>query len=244
MAEAGAVAGAVTGGITWWTIISAFGGSIFGATVSAVVSFIIQKRNLDAAKRQRDEDKLDLRKARAYSLLFKMIRLASSLENLGKALQGCFEQAQKQGLTGAPWQIVQPIVGGTEEIHFAPEEMALLLAIDDKLFNEIAALDELHNSTAAIFELYGNKRTRILERFGATMSGNIGTTGLTQEQLDWLAPRAAELNGLIAAMQERSQTDAKQAWCALLKLRDSLEANLGIRHRLVHKSEIEPSARV
>lgn len=225
---------------SWWTLLTAFGGSIFGATVSAIVSFSIQKRNLDAAKKQRDEDKLDVRKARAYSLLFKMIMLASSLENLGKALQSCFDEAKKHNFNGAPWQIVQPIVGGPDLVHFSAEEMALLLSIDDKLFNEIAALDQLHNSTAALFELYGKMRTKVLERFSAVMSGPIGTTGLTQEEAGWLAPRAVELNGLIESMQQRVDVDGKLAWDALAKLRDSLEANLGIKHRLIHKSEDQP----
>ncbi|WP_322514605.1 hypothetical protein SR870_16395 [Rhodopseudomonas palustris] len=227
---------------TWWTLLTAFGGSIVGATVSAVVSFSIQKRNLDAAKRQRDEDKLELRKARGYSLLFKMIKLSSSLENLGKAIQSCFDQAEQHRFEGAPWQIVQPIVGGPDEVHFAPEEMALLLSIDDKLFNEIAALDELHNSTVALSNLYGQMRTKVLERFGAVMSGPIGAIGLTQEEVNWLSPRAAELNSLIEALKQRCDVDGAHAWSMLLKLRDSLEMNLGIKHRLIHRSEDQSQA--
>jgi hypothetical protein len=106
------------------------------------------------------------------------------------------------------------------------------LSIDDKLFNEIASMDQLHNSTAALFDLYGIMRQKVMERFGAVMSGNIGVTGLTQSEHDWLAPRATELNGLIAVLQQRAIEDGKEAWGVLVKLRDSLEKNLGVKHRL------------
>lgn len=225
--------------ITWWAIASAFGGSIVGASIGATVSFIVQRRALNAAQLQRAEDRLEVRKAQGYSLLFKMIRLASSLENLGKALRGCFAQAQRDGFTGQPHQIVTPMVPSGERIYFSPEEMALVLSLDDKVFNDIAALDQLHNSTAAIFDLYGEKRTKVLERFGAVMSGMMGTTGLTQAEVNWLAPRAAELDGLIAVMLERSENDGKEAWKGLMKLHAMLEKKLGIKHKLERVTPIQ-----
>jgi hypothetical protein len=206
--------------------------SIVGGAISTVVAFVVQKRNLTAAKKQWDEDRLEIRKARGYALLFKMIRIASNIENLGKAMQSSFEEAARRGLKWDPWQIVQPMVPANDPVNFTAEEMALILSIDDKLFNEIASMDQLHNSTAALFDLYGTMRQKVMERFGAVMSGNIGVTGLTQSEHDWLAPRATELNGLIAVLQQRAIEDGKEAWSVLVKLRDSLEKNLGIKHRL------------
>lgn len=205
---------------------------MIGAALGGVVNFVLQQRALTAAKAQRDDDRSEIRKARGYSLLFKMIKLASNLENLGKAVGGCIAQARRDGFAGRPYQIVTPIVPSSDRIQFLPEEMALVLSLDDKVFNEIAALDQLHNSTAAIFDLYGEKRTKILERFGAVMTGSMGTTGLTQEQRDWLEPRAFELDGLIEVMLQRSEEDGRKAWDALMHLRDMLEAKLGINHKL------------
>jgi hypothetical protein len=207
-------------------VFSAIGGSIVGGAISTIVAFVVQKRNLTAAKKQRDEDRLEIRKARGYALLFKMIRIASNIENLGKAMQSCFEEAARRGLKWDPWQIVQPMVPANDPVNFTAEEMALILSIDDKLFNEIASMDQLHNSTAALFDLYGIMRQKVMERFGAVMSGNIGVTGLTQSEHDWLAPRATELNGLIAVLQQRAIEDGKEAWGVLVKLRDSLKKKL------------------
>jgi hypothetical protein len=218
--------------VTAWTVFSVVGGSILGGAISTIVAFVVQKRNLDAAKKQRDEDRLEIRKARGYALLFKMLRIASNIENLGKAMQGCFEEAARRGLKWDPWQIVQPMVPANDPVNFTAEEMALILSIDDKLFNEIASMDQLHNSTAALFDLYGTMRQKVMDRFGAVMSGNIGVTGLTQAEHDWLAPRVTELNGLISQLQLRANEDGKEAWSVLVKLRDSLEKNLGVKHRL------------
>ncbi|KJC60065.1 hypothetical protein UP10_15455 [Bradyrhizobium sp. LTSPM299] len=228
----GEVTGQISTVSTAWAVFSVIGGSLLGGAVSTVVAFVVQKRNLDSAKKQREEDRLDVRKVRGYALLFKMIRMASNMENLSKAMRSCFDEAAKQGFRGAPWQIVQPMVPATDPVNFTPEEMALILSIDDKLFNEIASLDQLHNSTAAIFEAYGKMRQKVLDRFGAVMAGNVGVTGLTQEQANWLAPRATELNGLVAAMQQRCDQDGQELWAVLLKLRDALETKLGIKHRL------------
>lgn len=237
-------AGEVSTVSTAWAVFSVIGGSILGGAMSTIVAFVVQKRNLEAAKKQRDEDRLETRKARGYALLFKMIRIASNIENLGKAMQSCFDQAAQHGFRGDPWQIVQPMVPANEPVHFTPEEMALILSIDDKLFNEIASMDQLHNSTASLFDLYGTMRQKVMDRFGAVMSGSIGTTGLTQADREWLAPRASELNGLIAALQQRSDEDGKEAWGVLLKLRGSLEKNLGVKHRLERRDgkHIEPAA--
>jgi len=155
--------------ITAWTVFSVVGGSILGCAISAIVAFVVQKRNLDAAKKQRDEDGLEIRKARGYALLFKMLRIASNIENLGKAMQGCFEEAARRGLKWDPWQIVQPMVPANDPVNFTAEEMALILSIDDKLFNEIASMDQLHNCTAALFDLYGTMRQKVMDRFGAVM---------------------------------------------------------------------------
>jgi hypothetical protein len=218
--------------ITWWAVASAFGGSIIGATLGGVVNFILQQRALEAAKAQRDEERAEVRKALGYSLLFKMIKLASALENMGKAVRECLAKAEAEGFTGRPFQIVTPIIPPADRVHFSPEEMALVLSLDDKVFNEIAALDELHNSTAAIVDLYGERRTKVFERFGAVMTGTLGTTGLTQADVNWLGPRAVELDGLIEAILQRSEEDGKRAWNALEHLRDLLDEMLGIKHKL------------
>src|SRR5438552_1038721 len=113
---------------TAWAVFSVIGGSIIGATASTIVAFVIQRRNLTAAKQQREEERLERRKALGYSLLFKMIRLSSDLENLGKAVRQTIEDANSKGFKGSPFQVVQPIVPLPDKISFHPDEMGLVLS--------------------------------------------------------------------------------------------------------------------
>lgn len=130
-------------GITWWAVASAFGGTIIGGGIS----YWLARMNLKAAKKQRDEDRDEIRRALAYSLLFKMIRIMSDLHHMRTAVKEMFASAEQVGFKGEPWNIVMPVVPLPNAVSFSAEEMALVLSLDDKTFNEIASLDKIHAST-------------------------------------------------------------------------------------------------
>src|SRR5437667_342978 len=94
--------------ITWWAIVSAFGGSIVGGTISAIVAFIVQKRNLEAARKQRADDRHEVRKAQAYALFFKMIRIHSSIVLLEQGNSESLKKADAAGYKGNLWQKILP----------------------------------------------------------------------------------------------------------------------------------------
>ncbi|WP_407157687.1 hypothetical protein [Bradyrhizobium sp. STM 3557] len=229
------VSGHVSTVSTAWAVFSVIGGSLIGAAISAGMAYFTLRQNINAAKANRDEDRFELRKARGYALFFKMIRLTSDLHTLGKAVKSCFDDAQKSGFKGAAFQIVRPIIPLPDPVQFAPEEMALVLSIDSKLFNEMGALDELHKSTVALFDMYNTERTRIMERFGAKMEGAVGTTGLTEQEKNWLEPRAYQLNQLVELMLQRTEQDGKEAWVVLEKLHTTLEKTFNLKHKLERK---------
>ena len=202
-----------------------------GTVLGGSVSYFLQKRALKATKAQRDEDRFEIRKALGFSLFYKMIQISSELNNSAVAISGSIEAGRKAGLTDL-YQVVQPVVPIADKVKFSAEEMALVLSVDPKLFNEIAALDNLHNSTVTLFELYLSRRTSVFERFGATMSGSIGTTGLTESEKNWLAPRAFELNGVADAMFRQARDGAKRTWKAMELLHAMLERDFGLKQRL------------
>jgi hypothetical protein len=212
-------------------------GILFGAFISALVSFTLQRSSFAEARRQKEYDRREVRKALGLALVFKMIRLASELHNLGKAVKECLDEAQKRGFAGSPFQVVMPIVPLPEPIRFLPEEMALILSIDNDLFNEMAALDELHNSTVAIFEIYNSKREAVMERLGAEMDGNMGTTTMNAEQKRWFDPRAYVLNQLVEIMIQRTEQDGQQAWKAFEHLRGTIEKQFDIKLNFVRKDD-------
>lgn len=223
---------AVEQSVTAWAVFSAIGGAITGSILGGAINFVIQKAARKEAKKQRDDDRLDVRKARAYSLLFKLLRIDSDLHSLRKTLVACFDETKTKNFKGEPWQIVQPIANIPDAVKFSAEEMALVLSMEDTIFNQIATLDERHKSTIVLFEMYRDRRWATTEKFGATMTGNLGVTGLTQEQVMWLAPRAVELNSLATAMLERTEVDAKEARNGLKSVHNLFFRELGIQKRL------------
>ncbi|WP_316232895.1 hypothetical protein [Bradyrhizobium sp. SZCCHNPS2010] len=232
---AGEAAAQVSSVSTAWAVFSVIGGTLIGSTISTIVALWTQKRNLAAAKAQRDEERQAKREAIGYGFLFKLIRLASNLDALGKAVRQTLEGAAAKGFKGSAFQIVVPVVPLPDKIVFSPDEMGMVLSLDSAVFNQLGALDELHNSTVALFEMYGKQRTAVMDRFGAKMEGTLGTTEMTEKDLHWLAPRAAELDQLVEMMLQRAEGDGKEAWVGLESLHAMLQKHFGIKHKLEPK---------
>jgi len=220
---------------TLWALFSALGGSIVGSLLGGTISYLLQQNAARAARTQREADRLETRKALAYSLLFKMIQIVSGLEQMRRLTKGQIDAAKARGVTAEPWQVMLPIGNPPDQVKFTPDEMALVLSLDDKLFNEIAALDQLHNSTSNLVRMYGERRTAMMARFGARMEGNTGTTSLSPEEYQWLAPRAVELNALIDNIIQRTEVDAQEAKDGLLKMNAAFSTHLGTKHTIQFK---------
>jgi len=62
--------------ISW----NATAGIVFGASISALVSYLLQRNQFREVRRQRDADRIEERKAVALNVLTKMMRIASTLE--------------------------------------------------------------------------------------------------------------------------------------------------------------------
>ena len=201
--------------ITAWALFSALGGSVIGAILGGTINYVLQRAARAESKKQRDADRREVRTALAYSFLFKMIRIVSSLKHLGNTVRSSLDEAAAKGYKGSPWRVVLPVVNPPDAVKFTSDEMGMLLSLDDKTFNAVAAFDELHNGTTAIFEAYSKRRSAIMEKFGAKMEGNIGSTVMTEEDLMWLAPREVELNGLVDAMLERTEQDYEETVAGL-----------------------------
>jgi hypothetical protein len=104
--------------------------------------------------------------------------------------------------------LVLPLGNPADKVKFTAEEMALILSLDSQLFNDMGPFDEVHNGLIDLYEIYGNRRTGVLWKFGADeMDGGKGTHSLTAEQVAWLRPRAYELNGIAENLVERASKE-------------------------------------
>jgi hypothetical protein len=217
---------------TAWAVFSVIGGSLIGAAISASVAFWTQKKNLDAAKAQRDSDRLENRKARAYSLFFKMIRIHSTIAIMDASFAKFIKEGKAKGFK-ALWQMILPLGNLPDRVKFTPDEMALLLSLDIDLFNDLGPYDEVHNSLIDIYETYGKRRSAVLEKFGADkMEGGTGSTTLSAVEVAWLTPRAYELNSLATDMVERAEHDRAESQRLLERIHALFVKEFGLNPKL------------
>jgi hypothetical protein len=220
---------------TAWAVFSVIGGTLIGSAISTAVAFYIQTKALNATKAQRDSDRFEDRKARCYSLFFKMIRIHSTIVILEETIKESLarpETAQLENL----WQRITPLGNVPPRVKFTSEEMALLLSLDFNLFNDVGPYDDIHNSMLDLFELYGTKRYALMEKFGAKMTGAVGDTGLTQAEHDWFAPRAFELEGIAQVMVKRTAHDSPESKSLLERLHALFVREFKISPRLQFKA--------
>jgi hypothetical protein len=135
---------------TAWAVFSVIGGTLIGSTISTVVAFYIQKKGLSATKAQRDSDRFESRKAQCYSLLFKMIRIHSSIVILEKGLTESLAKAEAVDLKGEFWKRLTPSGNMPPRVKFTSDEMVLLLSLDFNLFNDIGPYDDIHQLTGCV----------------------------------------------------------------------------------------------
>ncbi|MCK1611051.1 MULTISPECIES: hypothetical protein [unclassified Bradyrhizobium] len=220
--------------IAWSNVVSI----LFGAALSATVSYLLQRNSFAEARRLKDHDRYESRRAQAYSLFFKLIRIHSNIVLLGRAITESIGEAEKYGLGDATlWQKIQPVGNLPPPVKFSSDEMALLLSLDTGLFNALGPYDEVHNSLLDVFELYKTKRQTLMERFGAKMTGSVGVTGLTQSDADWMSPRAVELNGLAEVMLHRTNHDSDEAKSLLEQIHALFVKQFKMNPRLEFKAD-------
>jgi hypothetical protein len=202
------VVGQVSTVSTAWAVFSVIGGTLVGSTISTVVAFLVQRRTLKAAQEQRDSDRFEKRKAIAYSFFFKMMRIHSTLVILNSTLVTFVDAGKKKGFKDL-WQMILPLGNPPDKVKFNADEMALILSLDIKLFDDMGPYDDVHNGLIDMYEMYGNRRMETLSKFGVeVMNGATGTHNLNAEQIAWLKPRAYELNQLAEAMVVRAAKEA------------------------------------
>jgi len=218
--------------ITIWSLVSLLAGTV----ISAIVSYLLQRSSFAEAKKQKEVDRIEERKALGLALFQKMIRMASTLEMLKQSLERSFARAEAQRIRGDPWQFVMPIASLPALVHFDPKELTSLMRLDMELFNLIGPFDDVHNTILETFALYRLERTALTSTLEAQIiDGNQGTTNVTEAEMRRIAPRAAALNVLIQAMVERTKLDSEDAWKLMRRLQEVLNREFKMSLNLERK---------
>ncbi len=210
-------------------------GVLFGAAISAVVSYFMQRNSFAEARRQKELDKRDERRTLGLNVLTKMMRIASTLELLKQSLEEAFARAERDGIKGPPWTIVIPLANFPGKVHFEPKELTEIMKLDFSLFNDLGPFDDVHNTLLDVFRLYRTDRNALTSTMPAEMKGMLGSTTFTPEEMKRLAPKMAALDTIIDGMVQRTVADSAEAWIILKRLQDALNKEFGLKLRLERK---------
>jgi hypothetical protein len=218
--------------------LSAIAGAVVGAVAGGLIAYIIQAQALREARRQRNEDHKRTQQGLGHSLLFKMVRILSDFHGIHQHFENSFEDAGKKGFGGDdPWSFVLPLANPPEPIHFAADEMGMLLAQkDDDTFNSVLPMDIVHNSLIEVLKVFNAERRALGERLRPEevngVNGAVVTGVMDRDEALALRPRMIEVNGLINSLRTSARTDFQEANEALNKLSTTLREKLGLRHKL------------
>jgi hypothetical protein len=204
------------GSITAWAVFSAIGGSIIGSVTGGLITFAFHKKQLR-----------DQRRALAFSLLVKLMKVASGIKNLGDSIPPPVKDDNGNNLHY--WQYVIPIVNLPDPIYFSADELSVALFLDDELFNTISNLDEIHKSMIQLFSNYARMRADVMSKLSHEIDGKVGTAIMLPDVYAKLAPKFVEMNDTIEGIKEFRKKDGPVALDAIFKLQSLMSKKLRVK---------------
>lgn len=202
---------------------SEFYAAISGAIVGGIITVCMQLFTINAARKERDDERLENRKTLSECLLMKVMRIYSYELKLNKLLEAAYDSADPANHND-PWRFVMPVATDFEFIKFTFDELALVRSLNDNdLFHLIIQLDHKYNDLIRLFSLYRTKRTALTDQMSAEMEGNIGTSILSTDEVNQFKPRMVELNSIISPVRKHLKKDLKESRFTLESLHETLK---------------------
>lgn len=209
--------------------------AIAGAIVGGVITILMQKHALKAAKDERLEDHVNRRKAQAYSLLIKMIKIHSAFTHFHRHIEECLKRPIDEGRKIPPSQAVVPLANLPDKITFSADEMTMLLSLkNNELFNEMMDIDQIYNAALDGFAVYKVRRQLLTDNIHISeFTAPQATTVLSPQEEATNRARMFELDDLIISLGEMCSVRAPQSKEVLDKLTKTFNESLGMNHRIV-----------
>ncbi len=190
-----------------------FWAAIVGAVVGGVITTLLQVAQQTHERSLRNSERLEQRKMFAYSLVYKLMTINSMFVRVSHHLEKAFEAAPEDW---EPWQFLEGYATSHKHVVFSPEEMTLLLKVSADSFNDIAALDEVHNALSDTLGVFSRHKERIHELLPPSrMDGRKGHIEATQEQYMAARPYMVVANGIARDMRLSAKRDASRTFQAM-----------------------------
>ena len=236
---------ATTNGFWDSNFFSGVTGALLGALVGGAISWALQSSAFAREARQKDQAALAANKLICMSLGFKTHHMFEQINMIGRHFA---EELQKvpHGDTKHPFRYVQPIANVFDEIRFTTEELGLLLQKDFQLANDLALLQQVHNTRLAAVAQYNRIRISLLDVMQVhEVKGEIGTSILDGGEMARLLPRWLTLDSIIIQTMSAKDREFDEAKKALISVSAAIEKHFGTTFRVQFKeSEVDETAEV
>lgn len=212
-------------GTEFWAAIV---GAIVGAGIGAMVSYFLQRQNLNEARAERERASRDIRKGLARSLIHKLMKVHSHAGQLDRHMSKLFARASAK--EQRPCQAAQVISPVSQSIYFSTEEMGLLIALKmEDQYNDAAMLDERHNSLFALLADFNELKLRFTELFTPEgMTGEVGHLMLTNEQMKAAMPRMLHIDQNLIALRDEATSLARDSWALVTSVANGFNKTLDL----------------
>jgi hypothetical protein len=198
--------------LAYWDLVPAVVGGVIGALAGGIPAGLLAKRQSDEALRRDEQQRIERQKALAFGTCVKLLQIINSTIGLSNHVCGCLAlRAVADHEHMEPWQVLIPMIGFSDEggIRFQAEEMAVFAAAGEHgLMQDMLLLANRHASSLASFQEYCRMRAefRSIGPQPVEFNGQIGSTELTQEEVNRFKPYTIPMNnvalGLCAGLEK------------------------------------------
>lgn len=179
-------------------------GAIVGAVIGGIIAYLVQRQALAEARKQRSDDKLDRQQGLATSLLVKIIKIYSTVNELNQHIEASLSAPYARDREA--WQVVKPLASIPELVSFSPDEIGVLLwYANPDTVQLVMDLDVRHNNVLAITHVFNTRRSDLSERITALgeveMAGHVASVPRDDPRVRNLRPMMVDVNTLVDGLR-------------------------------------------
>lgn len=199
-------------------MISAIVGGLIGALAGGIPAWALAKRQSNETLRRDREQRVENKKALAFSVVVKLLHIINSTISLSNHVKSCLALRNDPAHSKMePWQVLIPMIGHADDegsIRFSAEEMAVFSSFNEYDFmQDMMLLAMRHSSSLATFKEYCVMRNdfRVRGPKPKDFNGQIGGGWLTPEEVDSYKPYTIPMNNVVLALDAGLEEDVRLA---------------------------------
>lgn len=214
---------------------SALLGAIVGSLVGGLINYCLARRSTRLEAEKRDADRREVRKAKAQSLMVKLIRVSTFARNMHLHLDECRNRRPDKPLS---WEVVTPVSNLPQAFSFDAEEVVAVMSIkSDVLANQVLDIEFLFNGLLEGMRNYQQTRKEVAGQLSARLNGRMASAEITPDTMMKVGEQLVEMNMVLESLEPMSIRLWALCQNALPSLLKALRREFGITTQIDFRTE-------